>query len=450
MAEIRRNGSTTHGLPTNLMMELGTTGLRRYGGYIREQYLPALVGLQGVRTFKQMGRDSILGGVLYANETLIRQAGWRVDPADHSNLAQAHADLVDSMLFQDMSQSWPVFLSEALSFQLYGWAYHEICWKRRLGEIPPSGYDPTSPEWDWWATSQYDDGLIAPRKLPIRSQDTLLQWEFDRSGGVQAMVQQDPIVGKQATIPIDKALLFRLFSEKANPEGRSLFLAAYDDWYAAKHIKRIEGIGIERDLAGMFHARLPPEYLSANASLEEANIREYVKKMVTQVHRDELEGLVTPLAYDANGNELFQFELLTTGGTRQFDTTAIIQRYDTRKLQAVLANILMVGMQGRTGSYSLGETLSDLYMAGLTAIAHSLTEVLNRHLLPRIWALNALPRATMPRVVHGHLKQVDFDKFTSGVLRLSQAGMVLTPQDEIHIRMESGFPHVVPDAQEEI
>ena len=440
MAEGTRNGTGT--LTPEFFQELGTTGLRQYGGYIRESMLPELVGLRGVQTYKQMGRDDMVGAVLFANETLIRQVGWRLEPADQTAQAVDAAALVDGMLMRDMSQSWPMFLSEVLSFELYGWAYHEVCYKRRLGDIPPPGYDKADPAYDWWAPSQYDDGLIGLRKMPIRSQDTLLRWEFDRSGGIQAMVQQDPTVSQTASIPIDKALLFRLFSHKGNPEGQSLFHSAYQEWYNKKHIKRIEGIGIERDLAGLFHARIPAQYLSPDASAAELAIGAYIKKMATQVHRDELEGLVTPLAYDERGNEMFKFELMRSSGPRQFDTVAIIQRYDTRILQSVLANILMIGMQGRTGSYSLGETLSDLYTNALSTILDAIVEVINRHLLPRLWRLNGFPLLAMPMLAHGQIKQVDFDKFSAGLLRLSQAGMPLNEQDWAHVRMETGLPEV--------
>lgn len=45
--------------------------------------------------------------------------------------------------------------------------------------------------------------------------------------------------------------------------------------------------------------------------------------MVRGVRRDEREGLVLPGG--------FKMELLSTGGSRQFDTNAIIDRYDTTK-----------------------------------------------------------------------------------------------------------------------
>ena len=44
--------------------------------------------------------------------------------------------------------------------------------------------------------------------------------------------------------------------------------------------------------------------------------------MVKNIRRNEYEGLVLPAGYEA--------ELLSTGGTRQFDTNAIINRYDAR------------------------------------------------------------------------------------------------------------------------
>lgn len=439
-----RNGDAGRASP--LFIELGSSGLRHNTGYIREELLRDLEGVKGIRIYKQMANDDILGAVLFANETLIRQVEWQVQAADATPLSVEHAALVDGMLFSDMSQSWPMFLSEALSMQVFGWAYHEICWKRRLGSEPPRGYVQDDPAWAWWAPSQYEDGLIGLRKLPIRAQDTLLRWDLDKTGGLRGMVQQDPNVPGIVTIPIEKALLFRIFNNKGNPEGKSLLRSAYEDWYFKRHIKRIEGIGIERDLAGLPVAGVPPQILAASADEHEKAMLAYVKSMVTSIRQDEQGGIVWPLAYDENGHLMFDLKLLSTGSTRQFDTSAIIARYDTRMLQTTLSNILMVGMQG-VGTQALGETLSDLYTAALRTLAGSMTDVINRHLLPKVWALNALPRETMPMLVHGRIKPVDFDRFTAGVLRLSQAGIALTPQDEAHIRMEIGFPEMTEAEQ---
>jgi hypothetical protein len=45
-------------------------------------------------------------------------------------------------------------------------------------------------------------------------------------------------------------MLFRTKSRKGSPEGKSILRNAYRSWYFKRRIQEIEGIGIERDLAG--------------------------------------------------------------------------------------------------------------------------------------------------------------------------------------------------------
>ncbi|MGI6498023.1 MAG: hypothetical protein ACOX0U_04265 [Oscillospiraceae bacterium] len=45
-------------------------------------------------------------------------------------------------------------------------------------------------------------------------------------------------------------MIFRTKSRKGSPEGRSILRNAYRSWYFKRRIQEIEGIGIERDLAG--------------------------------------------------------------------------------------------------------------------------------------------------------------------------------------------------------
>lgn len=99
--------------------------------------------------------------------------------------------------------------------------------------------------------SKYADGLIGWRKLPIRAQETLYQWEYDDEDNLKGMTQMPPPSYNLYTIPIEKALLFRTKSRKDNPEGRSILRNAYRSWYFKRRIQEVEGIGIERDLAGL-------------------------------------------------------------------------------------------------------------------------------------------------------------------------------------------------------
>ena len=53
---------------------LGATGLKRYGGIVYEEFLPDLRGDKAVKMYKEMSmNDPVIGAVLYAIRTLVRQ-----------------------------------------------------------------------------------------------------------------------------------------------------------------------------------------------------------------------------------------------------------------------------------------------------------------------------------------------------------------------------------------
>ena len=87
--------------------------------------------------------------------------------------------------------------------------------------------------------SKYDDGLIGWRKLPIRSQDSLYQWEYDDEDNLIGMTQMPPPNFGLYTIPLEKAIHFRTRSRKGNPEGRSILRNAYRSWYFKKGIQAV-------------------------------------------------------------------------------------------------------------------------------------------------------------------------------------------------------------------
>ncbi len=313
--------------------ELGSTGLRRSGGTVYEEFLTSLRGIRGARVYREMAdNDPTIGSMLFAIEKVITRLEWRVDPySDDSQDGETQqtdkevAEFINSCL-NDMSDSWDATLSQILSMLVFGYSYHEIVYKKRGGDST----DPTK-------RSKFNDGKIGWRKMPIRSQETLWQWMIDADGGIQGMIQSDPSSGGSHTIPIDKALLFRTTSQKNNPEGRSILRNAYRPWFFKRRIEEIEAIGIERDLAGLPVAYLPPEYLSSTATPEQASVLASIQAIVTSIKRNEQEGIVMPAMYDDNGHKMFDLQLLSSGGSRQFDTDKTIQRYDQRMAMSCFA-----------------------------------------------------------------------------------------------------------------
>jgi hypothetical protein len=429
--EFGPDGSMNGPTVMNSMVELGQTGLRRWGGYVDEEFLPQLRGRKSIQIYKEMSEnDPMVGSLLWAIDKLIRGVTWRVDSASSSPEDQLAAQFVEECM-DDMSHTWDDLVSEILSMLVYGWSWHEVVYKRRGGNVRnPS------------LRSKYDDGMIGWRKMPIRSQETLLEWEFDDDGGVQSMIQLAPPDYKKATIPIAKSLLFRTALHKSNPEGRSILRTAYRPWYFKKRIEEIEAIGIERDLAGLPMATIPAEFLSAAPGTKEWKTAEAFKKMVRSVRRDEMEGLVIPQAYDEETqNPLYSFELLSSGGARNFNTDQIIQRYEQRILMTVLADFILVGHQD-TGSYALHTDKTGIFRSSLNSFAVAIANVLNRYELPRLFALNGWNLRALPEIKPSDVDAPDLTELGGFIGAMTQAGMTFFPDPELEefIRSAAKLP----------
>ena len=403
------------------LIELGVTGIKRTGGYIDEEFLPALRGRKAVRVFREMAlNDSMVGALLFAIDKLIREVDWKVTPADQTDENVMAADFLESCR-DDMSHSWDDFIGEVLSMLTFGWSWHEIVYKRRLG---PWQKDPKK-------RSKYEDGLIGWRKMPIRSQETLMRWGFDESGGIRAMVQMAPPIYKTTVLPIEKSVLFRTSVAKGNPEGVSLLRTAYRSWYFKKRLEEFEAIGVERDLAGMPVARVPSDYLTAQPGTQQAKTVDAFRKMVRGVRRDENEGLILPVAFDRDTKQpLFDFELMSSSGTRMFDTNAIIQRYEQRILMSVLADFILVGHQ-EVGSYALHTDKTGIFRAALNAITGTIADTLNRHVVPKLFDANGWRLDELPTFEPTNIDPPDLNQLASFISATSAAGMQWFPDPEL-------------------
>ena len=415
------------------LRELGQIGLRRTSGFIREEFLRELIGKQGTQIYKEMGsNDPVVGSVLFAIQMLMRGVKWDVEAFSTDMEDIERAEFLSSCL-HDMDQSWIETMVEIFSMLQYGWSYHEIVYKIRLG---PNNLDGRF-------RSKHSDGLIGWRKLPIRSQDSLWQWDYvsptvDKLIG---MTQQPAPSYIMRTIPINKALLFRPSAHKENPEGNSILRNAYTSWYYKKNLERIEAIGIERDLAGLPIIRVPPELFDPNASPEAKQALEDYKDIVVNLKRDEQEGVVLPNAYDHNGNRLYELELLTTGGTRQVNTDLIIQRYDRRIAMTSMADFLFIGQQS-TGSFALIDNKTDMFVQAIGAWLDSVSEVFNRYAIPRLWRQNGWPLDRLPTLKHGDIESPDLAKLGTYISQLSGSGVNLFPDKKIEnfLKRAAGLP----------
>lgn len=405
--------------------EIGRIGQKRYGGFFQEEFLKELQGRKGIAAYKEMSEnDDVIGAILYATEMLIRQASWMVQPAGTAAKDDEAAEFIQSCM-DDMQDTWTDTISEILSFLTFGWSAHELVYKRRNGKNK-----------DRRMHSKYNDGLIGWMKLPIRSQETLWEWRYDDSDNLTGLVQLPPPDFQLIEIPIDRLLLFKTKSRKGSPEGRSILRNAYRSWYFKRRIQEIEGIGVERDLAG-FPVLSAPEGMNIwdEDDPDMAPIRAAAEKVVQNIRRDSLEGLCKPAGWT--------LDLLSTGGRRQFDTNAIIERYDTRIAMTVLADFVLLGHQ-QVGSFALSSDKTKLFSMAIGAYLDIICETFNNKAIPALIDLNGEHFSGIsgyPTLEHGDIEDVDTEKLAKFLTAMAGVGIII-PDDAIedYVRETGGLP----------
>lgn len=388
--------------------EIGTTGLRRWGGRVAEEFLPELQGPRGVRAYDELRKsDPVIGSVLRATRDTILSLQWTADPADDSPEAATEAEFVEQCM-DDMSHPWSDFLSEILTMLPFGWSYFNQVYKVRSGEDadPPSSYS---------------DGRIGWRKFSLRKQDSLEEWAFDDNGGIQGMWQRAAPTYQRIMVPIEESVLFRVEHEANNPEGTSFLRVCYRPGQYKRNLEEIEAIGIERDFTGLMWIELPNGASDADHSTA-LDILERVKV-------DDQAGIVTTKGMDADGREDWKVNLLTAPGSKQIDIDKAITRYAGEIATAFLAQFLRLGQSaGGRGSYALSRDHKDFFYLAIGAIADSIEQTINRYAVAKLMRMNGVKRELWPQIKHGRIAQREMASFMAAIKVLSDVG-ALGPVD---------------------
>lgn len=412
--------------------QVGSTALERQGGYVYEEFLTNLRLPNNLKVYKEMSsNDATIGGILFLFESMMKKLPWSVKPGGDKLVDKTVANFVSECM-EDMSHSWMDFIVEALSMFTYGWAWHEIVYKVRDNK-----------------NSKYPDGRIGWAKLPIRSQNSWNRWVYD-------LKDPDKLIGMEqidnnrsgstvVVIPYEKSLLFRTKSYRNSPEGVSLLRTAYRSFYFKKKIEEIEGIGIERDLAG-----LPVIYVPEDIDIwdidnpDAVSLKAHLEKLISNIRRDKNEGALLP--------ETYKLELLTTGSGRSFDTNKIIDRYDQRIAMTVLADIILMG-HTNSGSFALAKSKTNMLGASLEAMADNIKNIINKTAIPKLLELNTFHGYTKyPELVRGEIEAPDVAKLGDAMQRFRDMGMAWFPNEktEDYIRASMGLPVLTEEEKKEL
>jgi hypothetical protein len=403
----------------NNYKQLGDSGLRRTGGYVYEEFLPQLRWPRAGNIYKEMAdNDPVVGAILYLAEMLIRNVDWKTEGMTDSAEDKAAAEFLQECM-DDMDMSWNDTISEILSVLTYGYSFHEVVYKIRRGP------EETNAKY----RSQFTDGKVGWRRIPVRSQATLWEWEFAEDGDIKAFVQQGE--KRQVVIPLSKGLLFRTRVSRDNPEGKSLLRNAYRPWYFKKRIEEIEGIGIERDLAGL-PMLTAPEGMDLWSTTDEnmVALKANAEKLVQSIRRDAEEGILLP-----NGWEL---KLLSTGSSRQFDTNTIINRYDNRIAITMLSDLILIGSDN-TGSFAMAESKQSLLATALEAQLDNIAQIFNKYAVNKLLRINNMPGKA--KIVPGEVESPSVKEVS---LLLRAMGLDISKDHVLqnHLRKIASFPEL--------
>jgi len=411
---------------TAAKIELGVYGKNTYTGDIRaDEFLQELKGKKAIQKYREMrDNNAIVGSIMYAVEQTLRDVKVEVVPADESEAAKREADFLKSVL-EDMDHSLDDHVSEALSYLTYGFSWFEVVYKRRAG-------DTVSPK----KNSKYEDGRIGVKKIAIRAPWTVETFQVDQNTGEILGMYQEAVWGKpNKMIPVEKSLYYRTTSLNNDPSGRSVLRNAYVSYTYLNKIQGYEAIAIERELHGVPVGRMPAEYLSADATADQAALRGQFERILRDLKNNEQGYALLPsdLYVDADGKptnqRLMDVELITANGSRSIDIDPVVKRYQHDIARSLMAEFLMLG--SGSGSYALSKTKTDLFLRSLESYINTIVDVLNKQLVERLWQLNGLDWATMPKLVAGDVAPHDLREIASFLRNINGAGIELQDQTEV-------------------
>lgn len=424
--------------PPMNMGEVGYNGLTVIGGNILEESQWELRWPYLVNTLKEMSKDVTIAPALSLVGSQISRIGWSIKiPKGHEEALDSKANYLREVM-GDMEHSWNDFINQVTSFVSYGFSLHEIVLRFRNKKYG----------------SKYDDGLVGIRKLPIRSQDSIIAPEWANKGrDVVGFWQKVNIPtngggsnyannqGKnKVLLPSKKLLHFKTGASKDNPFGLSPLVACWKPWKYRTSLEEHEMVGVSQDLRGLKVIKIHPKYLDPNASPEDQAVAEYYRDMVRTLHSGEQSGILLPSITDEHGNSVFSFEVISVLGQKAHDVDQIIERYNRGILTALTADFLILGQSGG-GSFALGQTKFTVSEIAIQSKLREIQDVLNQQLIPALFRANGWDLDVTPYFEHEPIQQKDLDVFSASVQRIGAVGLLpKTPRVVNFICEELGLP----------
>lgn len=426
------------------LSEGGYVGLNIFNGVSNEEMKKELNFPNNLKTYKNMSYHGTVNAPLTLYTNIISKADWVVKPPKEATEEEKKQTEFIRECLTDMDQPFEELIKDILSMNIYGFSVHEKVYRKRYTS---NG-------------SKYNDGLIAWKKLPIRSQESIKKFLFSDDGNEVTGVQQnvsnlsDPY-GRFSTrdklevnLPKSKFMLFRTGNHRGDPYGKSMLRDAYLAWRYLTVLEEIESNGVAKDLSGIPILKLPPQYLSKDATPEQVAIRQYYERSMANLQVNQQSAMILPNAYDPDTRQpLFELALLSMDGKKGFDTTKVKEYYKNLILTSLFADILIMG-QSATGSFALGQIKNSLSGAMAESMIREIKSVFNNDLIRQTYELNGWNTARACTLDFENLESADLESFSKALQRYASTSVLEIDREVLNRVRESIGVDPLPEDME--
>lgn len=415
-------------IPSLTLGETGYSGLVVLGGDVLEECQYELRYPYAIETFKKMAKDGAIAPALELVEMLISRVDWSVKiPKGYEDQLKDKAVFL-SQCINDMEQPFPEYIKQISSFNRYGFSIMEKVYRYRRKEDG----------------SKFNDGLIAPKKLALRSQDTVARWKWSNKGrDIAGFYQQVNVINDNnfngwdfvsstsntedgntlKFIPRKKYLHFRNNPVKNTPYGTSVLNGAWQAWKYKQAMQEAEAVGVSQDANGFKVLYLPPQYMTDDASEDNKKVYEYYKRVMSNIDMARQSGLILPQVLDEAGNKAFEFDIKSITGAKSYDTDVIIKRYNSEILAALFADFLALGSNGG-GSFSLAESKLSVIEMAIESRLNEIKQQLNHDLVKQIFELNGWETDVLPYFDYAPVGEASLDEVGKFIQRVAAVGQM--------------------------
>jgi len=434
---------TEPSLPNLTFTEIGYNGLSVINGRVLEECNYELQWPHCVKTFKDMAKDGTIAPAIDYVQKKIGKVPWNVKAPKGYEEELKNEVLFLQTVMRDMDHSWPSFIKETASFAHLGFCIHEIVPRKRL-KI---------------RGSRFNDGFIGIKKLALRSQDTIIGWNYKNKGrDLKSIVQKVNKPSNRATygnltaipdsinsdnmksekeIPLSKCLHFKNNPQKGNPLGLSPLIGCWRAWKFKQAYEEAESNGVSADVHGFKKLTMPSHYMTESASDDQKATFEHFKKALRNMSIGKESGILIPSDTDDAGKPLVDFEVVSITGSKSYDIDKIIRRYQDEIRTGLYSTFLSSG-NGGGGSFALSDNLKALADEIVETILEEVRDVLNHKLIPYIFELNGWETEVYPTFEFGAVTKPSLDELGKYFQRTGAIGGLAFSAVTVNEIMEFG------------